>query len=65
MSRILDKCRLIAETPGTIGQRRSEIASGLRSFPVRPHVVYFRFSATAVEVVRILHGRRDVKPDMF
>jgi plasmid stabilization system protein ParE len=56
---------LIAETPGTIGQRRNEIEPGLRSFPVPPHVVYFRFSGDTVGIARILHGRREVKPDMF
>lgn len=65
VSRILDKCRLIAETPGTIGQRRKEIHRELRSFPVLPYVVYFRFSGEMVEILRILHGRRDVRPDLF
>jgi plasmid stabilization system protein ParE len=65
VTQILDKCRLIAETTGTIGQRRNELQRDLRSFPVPPHVIYFRFERSKVEVLRILHGRRDVRPDLF
>jgi toxin ParE1/3/4 len=65
VSRILGRCRLIAETPGAIGQRREEIHRELRSFPVLPYVVYFRFADDMVGILRILHGRRDVRPDLF
>jgi len=59
--RIRETCRLIADTPGEIGVARPEIREGVRSFPVPPHVLFFRYSEDEVEVVRVLHGRRDVK----
>jgi toxin ParE1/3/4 len=62
---IHDRCRMIAETPGMIGQRRDEIRSGLRSFPVPPHIIFFRFAGNTVEILRIVHGRRELRPDMF
>ncbi|MET0395969.1 MAG: type II toxin-antitoxin system RelE/ParE family toxin [Longimicrobiaceae bacterium] len=65
ISRILDKFRLIAETPGTIGQRRNEIEPGLRSFPAPPHVIYFRFAGETVEVARVLHGKRELRSNLF
>ncbi|MEW5929104.1 MAG: type II toxin-antitoxin system RelE/ParE family toxin [Gemmatimonadota bacterium] len=65
VSRILEKCRLIAETPGTIGHRRDDTGPNVRSFPVPPHVIYFRFAGSTVEVVRVLHGKRDIRPDLF
>ena len=39
---------------------REELASGLRSFPVRRYVVFYRPLVDAIEVVRVLHGARDV-----
>jgi toxin ParE1/3/4 len=56
---------MIAETPGTIGQRRDEIRPGLRSFPLPPHIIFFRFAGNTVEVLRVIHGRRDLRADMF
>ena len=56
---ILDRCRSHARMPET-GRPRDEIAPGLRSFPVRPYVVFFRPEDDTILVLRILHGRRDV-----
>lgn len=56
---------MIAETPGSIGQLRPDIGKGVRSFPVPPHVVFYRLSAGVMYVARILHGRQDIGPDMF
>jgi len=65
VSKIRDTCSMIAETPGAIGRRRPELRSDLRSFPVPPHVIYFRLEESIVEILRILHGRRDVRRDLF
>ena len=46
------------------GQAREELAAGLRSFPVAPYVVFFRPSADTIEVLRVLHGRRDLRRNM-
>jgi toxin ParE1/3/4 len=62
---IRETCKVIAETPGAIGHRRAELGRGIRSFPVPPHVIFFRFTEDWVEVVRILHGRRDVRRELF
>jgi toxin ParE1/3/4 len=37
-----------------------EVRAGLRKVQVARHVVFFRESADAVEVVRVLHERMDV-----
>lgn len=58
--RIRDSCRLLAETPGTLGTAREDILANLRSLPVPPYVLFFRYSDVSVEIVRILHGRRDI-----
>jgi plasmid stabilization system protein ParE len=32
----------------------------MRSVPVHPYVVFYRIQGDAVEIVRILYGRRDI-----
>ncbi|MBM3942105.1 MAG: type II toxin-antitoxin system RelE/ParE family toxin [SAR202 cluster bacterium] len=44
-----------------IGRRRSELAPELRSFAVQDYVILYRPMADGVEVVRILHGSRDIE----
>lgn len=48
----------IGENP-LLSRQRDELIAGLRSVVVRPHVIFFRIKNGAVEVVRVLHGRRD------
>jgi toxin ParE1/3/4 len=57
---ILDKCESHARFPES-GRLREEISPGLRSFPVRPYVVFFRPFEDTILVLRIVHGRRDLK----
>ena len=49
---------LLAAHPDA-GRARDEIASGLRSFPVKSYVIYYRTSEQGVLVSRVLHGKRD------
>jgi toxin ParE1/3/4 len=61
VTRIQAKCRLLAETPGEIGTARPEIREGVRSLPVPPHVIFFRYrDEEEVQVARILHERQDL-----
>ena len=48
----------IGENP-LLSRDRGELAAGLRSVVVRPHVIFFRITTGTVEIVRVLHGRRD------
>ena len=50
----------LAQTPG-MGRRREELASGLRSFPVGNYVVFYRPIEDGIEVVRVLHGARNIE----
>lgn len=55
-------CELLAETSGEIGTARPEIREGLRSFPVPPHVIFFRYRGEEeIQLVRILHERQDIE----
>jgi toxin ParE1/3/4 len=45
-----------------LGRQRAELSTGLRSFPVGSYVVFYRPMDNGVEVVRVLHGARDLPP---
>jgi toxin ParE1/3/4 len=53
----------IGENP-LLSRQRDELLPGLRSVIVRPQVIFFRIRDSALEVVRVLHGRRDL-PAIF
>lgn len=42
------------------GRARDEIKPGLRSIVVQKYTVFYRATDTAVQVVRLLHGSRDI-----
>lgn len=42
------------------GRARNEVRSGLRSFAVAPHVVFYRVANDKPEIVRVLDGRQDI-----
>ena len=47
-----------------IGELRDELRPGMRSFSVGNYVIYYRpveTMAISIEIVRVLHGGRDVK----
>jgi toxin ParE1/3/4 len=61
--RISHACGVVEDHPFA-GRARDEIRSGLRSITARPYVIFYRLREDVVEIVRILHGRRDVD-DIF
>jgi toxin ParE1/3/4 len=64
VTQILDKCESHAQFPEG-GRLRAELSAGLRSFSVRPYVVFYRPFEGTIVVLRILHGRRDLKRMTF
>jgi toxin ParE1/3/4 len=56
-------CRLLEEHPFA-GRARDEIRPGVRSVVARPHVIFYRVRGGVAEIVRVLHGRRDLA-DIF
>jgi len=45
-----------------LGRQRDELTTRLRSFPVGRHVIFYRPMENGVEIVRVLHGARDLPP---
>lgn len=60
---IEENVQLLAKSP-EIGRRREELIPGIRSFPVGHHIVFYRILKSSLEVLRILHGSRDI-PNIF
>ena len=44
-----------------LGKARDDVRAGLRSIPVDRHVVFYRITKEAIEIVRVLDERRDVE----
>lgn len=60
MLRIQEQSRKLAEFP-LIGRMRDELRRGLRSVSAHPYVILYRIRSEAVEILRVLHGARDLK----
>jgi toxin ParE1/3/4 len=54
------KFQTLSRRPG-IGRTRPELATDLRSFAVGNHVIFYLPIANGVEIVRVLHGARDLE----
>lgn len=55
-----EKLSLLATTPG-MGRLCNELAPGLRVFPVDNYLIFYRQSVEGIDVVRVLHGARDIE----
>ena len=55
---------LLAASP-EIGRQREELAHNLRSFPVGNYVIFYRPRSDGIELIRVLHGARDIEPRYF
>ena len=43
-----------------MGRQRDELFPGLRSFAVGAYLIFYRRQTAGIEVVRVLHGARDI-----
>lgn len=56
-----EKCQLLARMP-ELGRKRPDLAAGLRSLPVGNYVIFYRPMDDGIQVIRVLHGARDLPP---
>jgi toxin ParE1/3/4 len=54
----------IASSPG-MGRRVDEVATGLRSFPIGSYLMFYRPIADGIQLIRVVHGARDITPEFF
>ncbi len=57
-----DQCRRLAALPGTLGRARPELLPDIRSFPFQGYMIFFRYTDSAVIIVNVLEGHRDIDP---
>ena len=60
IDKIYETIELLARQPGS-GRHREELAPEIQSFPVGRYIIFYRVVASAIEIVRVLHGARDIE----
>jgi toxin ParE1/3/4 len=58
-----EKCQLLARMP-ELGQKRTDLAPELRGLPVGNYIIFYRPMKNGIQVIRVLHGARDL-PQLF
>lgn len=56
--RIVERFALLCEFPEA-GRMAAEIAPGVRCFPAGSHLIYYRKTRRALEILHIFHGARE------
>ena len=59
IANILNRLPMLAQFPD-LGQMRDDLGEKLRSFPLKPYIVFYTKLDDGIEVVRILHQSRDI-----
>ncbi len=44
-----------------LGKTRNDLIVGLRSFPNGKYLVFYQETANGIEIVRVIHGARDIE----
>ena len=60
IDKIYETMELLARQPG-LGHHRDELAPGIQSFPLGRYIIFYRVVNGAIEIVRVLHGARDIE----
>lgn len=60
LDQIEARFRTLAAHPSA-GRARFELGTNLRGWPVESYLILYRASEAGIEIVRILHGRRDIR----
>ena len=55
------ECFTMLSTMPQSGRRRSDLEPDLRSFPEGTYVIFYREITDGVEILRVLHGSRDIE----
>ena len=59
IDRIAEKCECYAHQP-EMGELRSDLLPGIRQFVVGTYIIFYRTVDEGIELIRVLHGARDV-----
>jgi toxin ParE1/3/4 len=60
IDKLYEMLQVLASQPGS-GRRREELAPEMQSFPFGRYVIFYQAVTNSIEIVRILHGARDIE----
>ena len=60
VAKLLDRFPMLAQFP-TMGVSRDRLLEGLRSFPVKPYIIFYILVPDGIEILRIIHQSRDIE----
>jgi toxin ParE1/3/4 len=60
VAKLLDRFPMLAQFP-TMGVSRDRLLEGLRSFPVKPYIIFYILIPDGIEILRIIHQSRDIE----
>jgi toxin ParE1/3/4 len=60
LQKIDSQLKILASNPG-MGRKRDSLVPNLRSFPVGNYLIFYRPINQGIEVIRVLHGARDIQ----
>jgi toxin ParE1/3/4 len=60
IDRLGEKFVLLAARP-ELGRRLDELEPGIRRLPVGAYLIFYRHDARGIEIVRVLHGARNIE----
>jgi len=63
LDKIDEKLKLLARHP-LAGEERSDLSANVRAFPIGNYVIFYRPTEDGIQVLRVLHGARDI-PRIF
>jgi toxin ParE1/3/4 len=58
---LVSRFPLLASQP-EMGREREELPGGLRSHAFGNYIIFYRRARSGIEIVRVLHGARDLTP---
>ncbi|MEX2138399.1 MAG: type II toxin-antitoxin system RelE/ParE family toxin [Pirellulales bacterium] len=59
ISQLRARFRMLAKNP-QMGERRDDLMLGVRCLTLSNYVIFFRETPRGVEIVRVIHGARDI-----
>jgi toxin ParE1/3/4 len=60
IDKLYETMQVLSRQPGS-GRHREELASGIQSFPFGRYIIFYRAVTSRIEIVRVLHGARDIE----
>jgi toxin ParE1/3/4 len=61
IDRLTDTFDMLLTMPQA-GRLRQEFREKLRSFAVENYVIFYRTVSEGIDILRVVHGRRDIRP---